>query len=162
MDALEFKKLSKKIIKEAGVKGLSIASAESCTGGLISSSLTSVPGSSSVYDRGIITYSNQSKSDLLNIEMILIKKYGAVSKEIAILMAEGALNNSTADLSVSVTGVAGPGGGTIVNPVGRVHMAIAKKNTLTNHFIFTFENKGRDYIRESTTFHALENILKAL
>ena len=88
MDTLEFKKLSKKIIKEAGVKGLSITSAESCTGGLISSSLTSVPGSSSVYDRGFITYSNQSKSDLLNIEMLLIKKYGAVSKEIAILMAE--------------------------------------------------------------------------
>ena len=78
-------------------------------------------------DRGFITYSNESKSDLLNIDIKLIKKYGAVSKEIAILMAEGALKLSKASLTVSVTGVAGPGGGTKINPVGRVYIGIAKE-----------------------------------
>ena len=98
----------------------------------------------------------------LNDDIELINKYGAVSKEIAILMAEGALSLSNANLTVSVTGVAGPGGGTKINPVGRVHMGIAKKNKKTEHFSYLFENNGREFIRQSTTIKALENILKNL
>ena len=127
MTLRDIKRLSKEIILKANECNIVISSAESCTGGLIGSALTSISGSSAVYDRGYITYSNESKSDLLNIDIKLIEKYGAVSKEIAILMAEGALKLSNANLTVSVTGVAGPGGGTKINPVGRVHMGVAKK-----------------------------------
>lgn len=158
----EIKKISQKIIVTAKNNKVVIATAESCTGGLIGSSLTSIPGSSIAYDRGYITYSNKSKSDLLNINIELINKYGAVSEEIAILMAEGALSLSNANLTVSVTGVAGPDGGTKINPVGRVHMGIAKKNKKTEHFSYFFENNGREFIRQSTTIKALENILKNL
>ena len=127
MTLRDIKRLSKEIILKANECNIVISTAESCTGGLIGSALTSISGSSAVYDRGYITYSNESKSDLLNIDIKLIEKYGAVSKEIAILMAEGALKLSNANLTVSVTGVAGPGGGTKINPVGRVHMGVAKK-----------------------------------
>ena len=129
MTLRDIKRLSKEIILKANECNIVISTAESCTGGLIGSALTSISGSSAVYDRGYITYSNESKSDLLNIDIKLIEKYGAVSKEIAILMAEGALKLSKASLTVSVTGVAGPGGGTKINPVGRVYIGIAKENT---------------------------------
>ena len=108
----EINKLSKKIITIGAKNKVLISTAESCTGGMIGSVITSVPGSSSVYDRGFVTYSNESKVELLDIDINLINKYGAVSKEIAVLMAEGCLKKSYSNLTVSVTGVAGPGGGT--------------------------------------------------
>ena len=154
----EIERLSEKIIIKACESKSIISTAESCTGGLIGSSITSIPGSSSAYDRGFITYSNQSKCDLFDIDMELINKYGAVSKEIAILMAEGALKFSKATITASVTGVAGPGGGTKINPVGRVHMGIAIKNKKTKHSCFTFEDKGRNSIRKLTTLKALEGL----
>ena len=162
MTLRDIKRLSKEIILKANECNIVISTAESCTGGLIGSALTSISGSSAVYDRGYITYSNESKSDLLNIDIKLIEKYGAVSKEIAILMAEGALKLSNASLTVSVTGVAGPGGGTKINPVGRVYIGIAKENKKTEYFLYTFEDKGRKYIRELTTLMALENIFRNL
>ena len=162
MTLRDIKRLSKEIILKANECNIVISTAESCTGGLIGSALTSISGSSAVYDRGYITYSNESKSDLLNIDIKLIEKYGAVSKEIAILMAEGALKLSNANLTVSVTGVAGPGGGTKINPVGRVHMGVEKKNKKTEHFLYTFDDKGRQHIRELTTLRALENIFRNL
>lgn len=162
MKIKDIKRLSEEIILKAKERQVIISTAESCTGGLIGSALTSISGSSAVYDRGFITYSNESKSDLLNIDIKLIKKYGAVSKEIAILMAEGALKLSNASLTVSVTGVAGPGGGTKINPVGRVYIGIAKENKKTEYSLYTIEDKGRKYIRELTTLMALENIFRNL
>ena len=113
----EINKLSNKIITKGSKNKIIISSAESCTGGLISSALTSVPGSSKVFDRGFITYSNQAKSELLKIDIDLINKHGAVSKEIAILMAEGSIKNSNANIALCVTGIPGPDGGTIDKPV---------------------------------------------
>ena len=154
----EINKLSKKIITIGAKNKVLISTAESCTGGMIGSVITSVPGSSSVYDRGFVTYSNESKAELLDIDINLINKYGAVSKEIAVLMAEGCLKKSYSNLTVSVTGVAGPGGGTYDKPVGLVHMAIARENSETIDFKFLFANKSRDEIRELTTLNALKKL----
>ena len=158
MNKGEINKLSNKIITKGSKNKIIISSAESCTGGLISSALTSVPGSSKVFDRGFITYSNQAKSELLKIDIDLINKHGAVSKEIAILMAEGSIKNSNANIAISVTGIAGPGGGTKDKPVGLVHMALAVKNRKTLDFVFSFGAKDRETIRELTTLNALKNL----
>src|ERR1700761_8344301 len=103
-----------------------IATAESCTGGLIAALLTEIPGSSDVVERGFVTYSNESKRELLGVPAELIARHGAVSAEVARAMALGALGHARADLSVAVTGVAGPGGGTTDKPVGLVHLAAAR------------------------------------
>jgi nicotinamide-nucleotide amidase len=104
-----------------------IATAESCTGGLVSALLTEIPGSSDVFDRGFVTYSNTAKIKQLGVSAATIKKYGAVSKEVAIAMAQGALTHSDADIAISVTGIAGPGGGTKEKPVGLVYIAVATR-----------------------------------
>jgi nicotinamide-nucleotide amidase len=113
--------------------GLTIATAESCTGGLVAALLTEVPGSSDVFERGFVTYSNEAKRDLLGVPGPLIADHGAVSEQVARAMAEGALNFSPATLSVAITGVAGPGGGTVMKPVGTVHIAAAIKGGVTWH-----------------------------
>ncbi len=154
----EINNLAKKIIDIGPKSKVVISTAESCTGGMIGAAITSISGSSKVYDRGFITYSNNSKAELLGIDINLINQYGAVSKEIAKLMAEGCLVKSNSNLSVSVTGVAGPGGGTKEKPVGLVHMAIAKKNRDTINFNFLFGEKSRDEIRKLTTINALKNL----
>jgi nicotinamide-nucleotide amidase len=110
-----------------------LAIAESCTGGIITSSLTSIPGSSKIFDRGFITYSNQSKIDLLNISPFILEKFGAVSHEVALAMAEGALKQSTASHALAITGIAGPEGGTEEKPIGTVHIALAYANLLTSN-----------------------------
>jgi len=153
--------LSEEIIKKCKEKNYMIATAESCTGGMVSSFLTSIPGSSEVFDRGFITYSNLSKTELLGVDSNLINKYGAVSSETAIAMALGVINNSKAGISVSITGVAGPSGGTDVNPVGRVYIATVNDIT-TNCNQFNFDNKGRDFIRLSSVYEALKMILAVL
>ena len=107
--------------------GVTVTTAESCTGGLIASCLTEIAGSSDVVDRGFVTYSNEAKNVMLDVPMNLIQYYGAVSEPVARKMAEGALSHSLAVLSVAVTGVAGPGGGTMEKPVGLVHFACAKR-----------------------------------
>jgi nicotinamide-nucleotide amidase len=112
------------LYKEAG---LMAATAESCTGGMIIGSLTEISGSSSVVDRGFVTYSNEAKNELIGVDMAMIIEHGAVSAEVAQAMAEGALARSRADAAVSVTGVAGPGGGTAEKPVGLVFMGGARK-----------------------------------
>ena len=109
-------------------KGLKLATAESCTGGLISALLTEIPGSSDVYDRGFITYSNEAKRQQLGIAGNLLEDFGAVSDIVAGAMAHGALTHSSAELSVAVTGIAGPGGGSDFKPVGLVYIAVAPKN----------------------------------
>jgi nicotinamide-nucleotide amidase len=109
-------------------RGLKIATAESCTGGLVAGALTEIAGSSDVVDRGFVTYSNEAKQAMLGVPAATLKRYGAVSAETAAAMAKGALKHSLADIAVAVTGVAGPGGGSKQKPVGLVYFAAASRN----------------------------------
>lgn len=133
---------------------LMLATAESCTGGMIAGTLTEVAGSSDVVDRGFVTYSNEAKQDMLGIPPALIREHGAVSEAVAVAMAEGALRNSRADIAVSVTGVAGPGGGTDTKPVGLVHIACARRGKATVHQRHVFADRGRGWIRQETVAQA--------
>ena len=126
--------------------GLHVATVESCTGGLISGCLTAVPGSSDVVDRTFVTYTNEAKTEMVGVPAPLFDEVGAVSEEVARAMAEGALDNSNADVSGSATGIAGPGGGTDAKPVGLVHMAAARKGYETIHLRYVFEG-NRDSVR---------------
>lgn len=139
--------------------GLMLATAESCTGGLIAGALTAIAGSSAVVERGFVTYSNEAKNELLGVPMKTIESHGAVSPETAIAMAEGALANAPVDITVAVTGVAGPGGGSPEKPVGTVQIASANKgkSTVTQEFHF---DGDRDSIREQTVVAALEMMLR--
>jgi nicotinamide-nucleotide amidase len=112
-------------------RGQMIATAESCTGGLIATALTHVPGSSDVVDRGFVTYSNAAKTEMLDVSASLIERVGAVSEDVARAMAEGALRHSRADITVSVTGIAGPGGGSADKPVGLVWFGLARRGAAT-------------------------------
>lgn len=143
-------------------KDLMIATAESCTGGLIAGVLTEIAGSSAVVDRGFVTYSNESKTEMLGVPAELIVELGAVSKDVSIAMAEGALKNSNADIAVSVTGIAGPGGGSPDKPVGTVHIAIAVKAQETRHSHCWFVDRGRKSIRLETIQTALTSTLNAI
>ena len=144
--------------REAGVM---VATAESCTGGLIAGLLTDIAGSSDVVDRGFVTYSNRAKMQMLGVPYQLIAEYGAVSEAVAKAMAEGALHYSDAQLTVSVTGVAGPGGGSDEKPVGLVHFgcAMLSKETIAEHYIF---EGNRASIREQTARHAIELMQRQL
>ncbi|PRD42219.1 damage-inducible protein CinA [Phyllobacterium phragmitis] len=142
--------------------GIMLATAESCTGGLIVAALTDIAGSSDVVDRGFITYSNEAKEEMIGVPAPLIARLGAVSKEVALAMAEGALSHSNADISVAVTGVAGPGGGSPEKPVGLVHIAAARKNGAALHRECRFGEIGRDGIRQATVLAALDLVLEAL
>ncbi|MEN0098645.1 MAG: CinA family protein [Brucella pseudogrignonensis] len=142
--------------------GIMIATAESCTGGLIAAALTDIAGSSDVVDRGFVTYSNEAKNEMIGVPMELINQVGAVSKEVAIAMAEGALNNSRAGISIAVTGIAGPGGGSAEKPVGLVHIASARKGFATLHKECRFGEKSREDIRHETVLSALALVLEAL
>jgi nicotinamide-nucleotide amidase len=143
------------ILDRAREAGLRIATAESCTGGLIAGLLTEIPGSSDVLERGFVTYSNQAKEDLLGVPAALIRHHSAVSVEVARAMAEGALNRSPAQLAVAVTGIAGPGGGSAEKPVGLVYVAAmrAGEKPLTREF--RFGDIGRAEIRSRTLAEAL-------
>ncbi|GAA0578934.1 CinA family protein [Rhizomicrobium electricum] len=150
------------VLNEAKSKGLRIATAESCTGGLIAGLLTEIPGSSDVVERGFVTYSNEAKADLLGIPMALIQANGAVSEPVARAMAEGAVRHSLAQLAVSVTGIAGPGGGTADKPVGLVHTAVALEGGPTLHEEHRFGDIGRGMVRLKTVEAALRLLLKLL
>jgi nicotinamide-nucleotide amidase len=139
-----------------------LAAAESCTGGLIAGSLTEIAGSSDVVDRGFVTYSNEAKMEMLGVAQDLIARNGAVSEEVARAMAEGALSHSRAGISVSVTGVAGPGGGTAAKPVGLVHMAAARAGRPSLHRECRFGDIGRGPIRTRTVEAALRLVLDAV
>lgn len=143
-------------------RGLKLATAESCTGGLISGALTEVAGSSDVVERGFVTYSNEAKTELIGVPAELIGRVGAVSPEVALAMADGALARSRADIAVAVTGVAGPGGGSIEKPVGLVHMAVARRGQLSQHREYRFGAIGRHEIRIETIRAALYLVEEAL
>lgn len=137
------------------VAGKMLATVESCTGGLIAASLTEIAGSSAVVEAGFVTYSNDAKTRLVGVPSSLIEQHGAVSQEVAIAMAEGGLWRCAADIVVSVTGVAGPGGGSDEKPVGTVHMACAIRGGMTRHVLQNYPDNGRSEIRIQTVLDAL-------
>ncbi|MEQ1788917.1 MAG: CinA family protein [Rickettsiales bacterium] len=139
-------------------KGLKLAAAESCTGGLITALLTETPGSSRVFECGFVTYSNQSKIDLLGVSAELIEQYGSVSDEVARAMAQGVIAKTGLDIAVSVTGIAGPSGGSAEKPVGLVYIAVASKSKIISEKnIFSGD---RQSIRLSSVAHALNMLQK--
>ena len=144
-------------------RSLMVATAESCTGGLIAGLLTEIPGSSDVVDCGFITYSNDAKQQLIGVPPQLLARHGAVSAEVAVAMAEGALKHAPrATIAVAVTGVAGPGGGSIDKPVGLVHFGCSWRGHRTVHREFRFGDLGRSAIRQATVGQALVLIGEAL
>ena len=149
------------LLAQARAKGFKIATAESCTGGLIAGLLTEIPGSSDVVERGFVTYSDKAKEEMLGVPAALIRQHGAVSEQVARVMAEGAIRNSTAQLSVAVTGIAGPGGGSDEKPVGLVHIAAARAGEATLHRECRFGDIGRAEVRLKSVETALE-MLQAL
>ncbi len=136
-------------------KRLKVATAESCTGGLIAGAITSIAGSSDVFESGFVTYSNSAKVDLIGVDVALIDRYGAVSEEVARAMAEGALAKAAADLGVAVTGIAGPGGGSIGKPVGLVYIASAARGGPTRVQRQAFGDIGREGVRLASVREAL-------
>ncbi|MEH6835265.1 MAG: CinA family protein [Falsihalocynthiibacter arcticus] len=153
--------LAAQILEKAKVKQTLIATAESCTGGMVSAALTDAAGSSAMFDRGFITYTNQAKQDMLNVSATTLKAHGAVSKEVAREMAEGALAHSNATLAVSITGIAGPGGSEF-KPEGRVCFGVAGLGQDTHSETVEFGALGRDNVRIKARDHALALLLRAL
>jgi len=148
-------RLAEVVLADARVKKLRIATAESCTGGLIGGLLTEIPGSSDVFERGFIVYTNRAKQDMLGVPGDLIADAGAVSEPVARMMAEGAVENSNAQLAVAVTGVAGPGGGTAMKPVGLVHIAACREGRSILHEAHRFGDIGRTEVRLKSVEAAL-------
>jgi len=132
-----------------------VATAESCTGGLVVAALTEIAGSSDVVDRGFVTYSNAAKQSMLGVTSVTLKKFGAVSRETAEAMAAGALANSAADVTVAITGIAGPGGGSRGKPVGLVHFAAAARDGRRLHRARRFGKIGRRKVRLKSVAEAL-------
>ena len=149
---------AERLLAVCQARGLRVATAESCTGGLIAACLTEVAGSSDVVDRGFVTYSNEAKRDLLGVPDKVLMRVGAVSEEVARAMAEGALDRSDADLAVAVTGIAGPGGGTVTKPVGLVHHACAGPGGAVSHRRVVYEG-DRGAVRLATVETALAMLI---
>ena len=143
------------LIRDFAARGLKVATAESCTGGLVAGVLTEISGSSAVVDRGFVTYSNEAKTDLLGVPAELVGCRGAVSAEVAVAMVAGALARSAADVAVAITGVAGPTGGTPEKPVGLVHFAAARRGGPVRHVERRFPDTGRSGIRQAAVAEAL-------
>lgn len=145
---------------DARQKRLRICTAESCTGGLLAGLFTELAGSSDVFERGYVTYSNHAKQDILGVPGDMLADFGAVSEAVVRAMAEGALEASRANIAVAITGIAGPGGGTPMKPVGTVHIACARENRAILHEHCQFGDIGRSAIREETLVTALNLISK--
>lgn len=154
--------LAEAVLAACKRQGLMLATAESCTGGMIAAALTDIAGSSAVVDRGFVTYSNEAKMEMLGVTGATLAAHGAVSAETARAMASGALARSWADLAVSVTGVAGPGGGSAEKPVGLVWFGVAEKGWETETHREIFAGQDRDAVRQHTVRTALELILARL
>lgn len=151
--------LARDIVTDFTARGLMVATAESCTGGLIAGALTEIPGSSAVVDRGFVTYTNTAKMEMLGVQERTLAQFGAVSKETALQMVHGALFRSHADLAVAVTGIAGPGGGSADKPVGLVHLAAKARTGSLIHREMRYGDIGRDKIRLATVQTALEMLV---
>ena len=143
-------------------RGILVATAESCTGGMVMALLTDIPGSSGMVDRGFVTYSNEAKIDMVDVSQETLDRFGAVSEETAREMAAGALKNSRAGIALSITGIAGPDGGSQDKPVGLVWFGVAATGKAVRAEKRLFENRGRDYVRRQSVRTALELGLAAL
>jgi nicotinamide-nucleotide amidase len=146
---------AKRVLELCRTRGLHVATAESCTGGLVAAALTEIPGSSDVVDRGFVTYSDDAKRTMLGVPAATLKRYGAVSAQTAKAMAAGALKNSRADLAVSITGIAGPGGGSKQKPVGLVYFAAASRDGRRIARKRLFGKIGRRRVRQRSVAEAL-------
>ena len=153
---------AEKLLADARVKGLKIATAESCTGGLVAGLLTEIAGSSDVFERGFVTYSDRAKQDSLGVPGAMIRQHGAVSEAVARAMAEGAIRNSGAQLAIAITGIAGPGGGSDEKPVGLVHITAARAGEATLHRECRFGDIGRSEVRLASVATAIEMLQNLL
>ncbi|KIC44539.1 damage-inducible protein CinA [Ruegeria sp. ANG-S4] len=149
------------LLDRAKAQGVMIATAESCTGGMVAAALTDIPGSSAVVERGFVTYTNTAKQEMLGVRSDTLAAHGAVSEEVAQEMAEGALGHSAAQLAVSVTGIAGPGGSEF-KPEGRVCFGLAAKGQPTQTETVEFGALGRDNVRKAARDHALQMLMNGL
>jgi nicotinamide-nucleotide amidase len=154
--------LANALLQVCRQRGIMLATAESCTGGMIIAALTDIAGSSAVVDRGLITYSDEAKMEMLGVSAATLQAHGAVSRETVLEMAAGALARSRAGLALAVTGIAGPGGGSPEKPVGLVWFGVALKGGPVAAELNMFADNGRDFIRRETVKHALEIGLRAL
>ena len=151
----KMRKAASAVLDLCRARRLKIATAESCTGGLVAGALTEIAGSSDVFDRGFVTYSNAAKQQVLGVSADILREHGAVSRETAEAMARGALGKSSADLVVAITGIAGPGGGAPGKPVGLVHFATAARSGTLTHHEARFGDIGRAQVREKSVLQAL-------
>lgn len=158
----DMKQRAEALIKAYEQRGLKVATAESCTGGLVAALLTEIAGSSAVVERGFVTYSNEAKTELIGVPAHLIASHGAVSEPVVRAMAEGALAHSRADVAVGITGIAGPGGGTATKPVGLVHFGLARKGMPTVHLERRYGNLGRETVRFSAVADAVSLLEQAI
>ncbi|TLG72845.1 CinA family protein [Methylocystis sp. B8] len=150
------------LLDSARAKGLRLATAESCTGGLVAAALTEIAGASDVFDRGFVTYSNAAKCEMLGVPKELIAAHGAVSAEVARAMALGAIDRSLADVAVAVTGIAGPGGGSTEKPVGLVHFACARRGGDVSFIERRYGLLSRAEIRAASVLQALDIMIEAV
>src|SRR5438477_9565681 len=162
MFSLEIVTLARLLVDEARERSLRIVTAESCTGGLVAGAICQVAGASDVFERGFVTYSNRAKQEMLGVPGDLIADLGAVSEPVARMMAEGALENSNAHVAVAVTGIAGPGGGTPMKPVGTVHFAVARANRSVVHRHERFDGETREAVQLAAVRTALEMLREAV
>ena len=154
--------LARLVLTLARDAGVTLATVESCTGGLVAGALTAIPGSSDVVDRGFVTYSNAAKTALVGVPEALIAAHGAVSEPVARAMAEGGVKAAGVGAAVAITGVAGPGGGSADKPVGLVHLAVARGGRPTSHREMRFGDIGREAVRLESVRVALEMLAEAL
>jgi len=156
----DFREAAVAVLDACRARRFKVATAESCTGGLVAGALTAIAGSSDVVDRGFVTYSNEAKHDMLGVPLETLKRYGAVSRQTAEAMASGALAKSNADIAVAVTGIAGPGGGSADKPVGLVHFAAASRSGTSMHAAKRYGDIGRDEVRHQSVLQALAMLLE--
>lgn len=154
--------LASALIASATSRQFKIATAESCTGGLVAAAITAIPGASAVLERGFVTYSNEAKAEMLGVPTELIERRGAVSQEVALAMVEGALKHSHADIAVAITGIAGPDGGSEEKPVGLVHIAAGRRGGPRLHEEHRFGDIGRNSVQAESAVAALTLIQKLL
>lgn len=160
MTASDARARARSLLDLCRMRKLTIATAESCTGGLVAAALTDIPGSSDVIDRGFVTYSNDAKRAMLGVKASTLATFGAVSKETATAMAIGALEKAGVDLAISITGIAGPGGATPGKPVGLVHLAVAARDGRIVHRECRFGAVGRSTVRQRSVIEALQMLME--
>jgi nicotinamide-nucleotide amidase len=157
----ETRALAERVLAAARARGWKVATAESCTGGLVAGALTEIAGSSDVVDRGFVTYSNDAKMAMLGVPEAILAKFGAVSRQTAEAMAQGALERAGVDLAVAITGIAGPGGGSVAKPVGLVHLVAAVRNSKARELReMHYGDIGRGEIRRLSVIEALNMLLE--